>query len=94
MVFLWHQCFILYLYWVCAAYKCMGPFPLLGSGSSSTFYRLFFYQSGAVGRSQRTTCFQVRHVCYVQGLNSNKDLKFQYIPAYDRMDGTEFPGHF
>ena len=29
-----------------------------------------------------------------QGLYSNKEIKFQYIPVYSRMDKTKFPGHF
>ena len=29
-----------------------------------------------------------------QGSYSNNEIKFQYIPAYSRMDRTKFPGHF
>ena len=30
----------------------------------------------------------------IQGSYSNKEMKFQYIPVYSRMDRTQFPGHF
>ena len=30
----------------------------------------------------------------LQGSYSNKEMRFQYIPVYSRMDRTQFPGHF
>ena len=30
----------------------------------------------------------------MQGSYSNKEMRFQYIPVYSRMDRTQFPGHF
>ena len=44
---------------------------------------------------QRETTRDTRaSVITIQGSYSNKEMKFQYIPVYSRMDRTQFPGHF